>query len=217
MQSKVKVVIVDDHGLLRQGLVSLLSNSPAVEVLTSVSSGEEAISLSQEMQPDVFLMDIMLQGMSGIEATRWLKEQMPSTKVILVSSEVNKAFVVEGIKAGIDGYLPKHGEKEQLLQAIQVVAAGQRFFSPEVTTLVFEDFYLEKKEGRSGGSKSERLTKREEEILVSIANGKALKQIAEEFFISTKTVETHKLNIQEKLGVANTAQLVKYAIEKKYV
>lgn len=218
MQKKIKVVIVDDHGLLRQGIASLLKDAPDVEVVTSVASGEEAINLPDSLQPEVFLMDIVMKGMSGIEATRWIKEQNPETKIILISSEVNKDFITAGVKVGIDGYLPKDVSKDQLLTAIRTVVKGEKYFSQEVTTLVFQDFYLQKTEGKGlPTKKSKELTRRENEVLVLIANGKSLKQIADELFISIKTVETHKLHIQEKLGFSNTAQLVKYAIENKLV
>lgn len=218
MQKKVKVVIVDDHGLLRQGIASLLNDATDVEVLASVASGEEAINLPDSLQPDVFLMDIVMKGMNGIEATRWIKEQNPVTKVILISSEVNKDFITAGVKVGIDGYLPKDVGKDQLLDSIRTVMKGEKFFSQEVTALVFQDFYLQKTEGKGlPTKKSKELTRRENEVLVLIANGKSLKQIADELFISIKTVETHKLHIQEKLGFSNTAQLVKYAIENKLI
>jgi DNA-binding NarL/FixJ family response regulator len=218
MQQKIKVVIVDDHGLLRQGIASLLQDAQDIEVLTCVASGEEAINLPESQHPDVFLMDIVMKGMNGIEATRWIKEQNPVTKVILISSEVSKDFITAGVKSGIDGYLPKDVSEEQLLTAIRSVYKGERFFSPEITALVFQDFYLQKTEGKGlPTKKSNELTKRENEVLVLIANGKSLKQIAEDLFISIKTVETHKLHIQEKLGFANTAQLVKYAIENKLI
>lgn len=217
-QKKIKVVIVDDHGLLRQGIASLLQNVGDIEVLASLASGEEAINLPDELTPDLFLMDIMMKGMTGIEATRWIKEQDPGKKVILISSEVNKDFIAAGIKSGIDGYLPKDVSKDELIQAIRKVIQGDRYFSQQVTSLVFQDFYLQKTEGKGLPSKkSNELTRRENEVLVLIANGKSLKQISEELFISVKTVETHKLNIQDKLGLANTAQLVKYAIEQKLV
>jgi DNA-binding NarL/FixJ family response regulator len=215
---KIKVVIVDDHGLLRQGIASLLQNVADIEVIASLSSGEEAVSLPAAMKPDVFLMDIMMKGMTGIEATRWIKEQSPETRIILISSEVNKDFISAGIKSGIDGYLPKDVAKDELIAAVRKVIGGERYFSQQVTSLVFQDFYLQKTEGKGlPTKKSNELTKRENEVLVLIASGKSLKQISEELFISIKTVETHKLNIQDKLGLSNTAQLVKYAIEHKLV
>lgn len=218
MQKMIKVVIVDDHGLLRHGLRSLLNTAPDIEVLASISSGEEAINLPDMLQPDVYLMDIVMKGMNGIEATRWIKEQNPDAKVILISSEVNKDFITAGVESGIDGYLPKDVDQEHLLQSIRTVFNGGRYFSQEVMSLVFEDFYLKKTEGRGlPTKKSKELTRRENEVLVLIASGKSLKQIAEELFISIKTVETHKLHIQDKMGFSNTAQLTKYAIDHKLI
>jgi DNA-binding NarL/FixJ family response regulator len=159
-----------------------------------------------------------MRGITGIEATRWIKEQNPEVKIILISSEINKDFITAGIKSGIDGYLPKDSDKETLINAINSVMSGARYFSPEVTALVFQDFYLKEKEGKGlPTKKTTELSKREEEVLVQIANGKSLKEAAELLFISTKTVETHKMHIQDKLGLTNTAQLVKYAIEHNLI
>lgn len=215
MDSKsIKIAIADDHGLLRQGIEALLKKMDNVEVVGSMSSGEEAVNFARENNPDVFLLDIVMRGMTGIEATRWIKEQNPESKIILISSEVSKEYISAGIKSGIDGYLNKDVDQQTLFTAIQTVLKGERYFTPEVTALVFQDFFLKEKEGKGLPSKKTSiLSKREEEILTLIASGKALKEIAEELFISNKTVETHKLHIQDKLGLTNTAQLVKYAIE----
>ncbi|MBL0745821.1 response regulator transcription factor [Chryseolinea lacunae] len=214
MDKKTKVLIADDHGLMRQGLISLLKDETDIDIVGTVESGESAVNLAKEKSPDVILMDIVMRGMTGIEATRWIKEQNPKIKIILISSEVSKDFITLGIKSGIDGYLPKDSDKETLLQAIHKVMQGERHFSAEITALVFEDFYLKEKVGKGlPTKKASELSKREEEVLVLIAEGKTLKQIAEMLFISVKTVETHKMHIQDKLGLNNTAQLVMYAIE----
>jgi DNA-binding NarL/FixJ family response regulator len=214
MNKKIRVAIADDHGLVRQGLVSMLSENKDLEVVGTVDSGEAAVNLANEQTPDVFLMDIMMKGMTGIEATRWIKERNPQVRIILVSSEVNKDYIAAGIKSGIDGYLPKETDKEILIQAIHAVMRGERYFDPDITALVFQDFYLKEKEGKGlPTKKTSELTKREEEVLVLIAHGKSLKEVADELFISIKTVETHKMHILDKLNLTNTAQLVKYAIE----
>ncbi|MFZ6001013.1 MAG: response regulator transcription factor [Bacteroidota bacterium] len=218
MSKKIKVAIADDHGLMRQGIASMLMEDPGVEIVAQLSSGEEAVNLAAKEPPDVILMDIVMRGMTGIEATRWIKEQSPSVKILLVSSEVNKDFITAGVKSGIDGYLPKDADKDMLLHAIRTVTSGEKHFSPEITALIFQDFYLKEKEGKGlPTKKSSELTKREEEVLVQIANGKSLKEIADILFISIKTVETHKMHIQDKLGLSNTAQLVKYAIENNLI
>lgn len=214
MNKAINVAVADDHGLLREGIVALLKTMPEINFVGQVASGEEAVNFAREHAPDVFLMDIVMRGMSGIEATRWIKEQTPKVKVILISSQVSKDFISAGIKSGIDGYLDKDTDAQTLQEAIKTVINGERYFSPEVTALVFQDFYLKEKEGKGlPSAKATGLSKREEEVLIHIAHGRSLKEIADELFISTKTVETHKSHIQDKLGLTNTAQLVKWAIE----
>lgn len=218
MSNSIKVAIADDHGLLRQGIIALLQKMDGISMVGEMSSGEEAVNFAHEHQPDVFLIDIVMRGMSGIEATRWIKEQTPSVKIILISSEVSKDFISTGIKSGIDGYLNKDVDRATLFEAIKTVMKGDRFFSPEITALVFQDFFLKEKDGKGLPSKkTTELTKREEEVLILIANGKSLKEIADELFLSIKTVETHKLHIHDKLGLSNTAKLVKYAIENNLI
>jgi DNA-binding NarL/FixJ family response regulator len=214
MSSKIRVAVADDHGLMRQGLISMLQGDESIQVVGNVDSGEGAVNMANELSPDVFLMDIVMKGMTGIEATRWIKENNPKIKIILISSEVNKDYITAGIKSGIDGYLPKDTDKETLVMAIHSAMKGEKYFSPEITALVFQDFYLKEKDGKGlPTKKTQELTRREEEVLVLIAHGKSLKEIAEELFISVKTVESHKMHIQDKLGLTNAAQLVKYAIE----
>ncbi len=215
---KTQIAIVDDHALLRQGIHSLLEDLEDIEVVATAASGEEAVTLLTTHSPDIFLMDIVMKGMNGIETTRWIKEQNPNVKVILISSEVNKDYISAGIKAGINGYLPKDSTRETLIEAIHTVIKGERYFSPEVTALVFQDFYLKEKDGKGLPSqKTKVLSKREEEVLALIASGKSLRETADELFISVKTVETHKQHIQDKLGLKNTALLVKYAIDNKII
>ena len=215
---KIKIALVDDHQLIREGIGALLTGIETIEVIASVSSGEDALNVAKENCPDLFLMDIVMKGISGIETTRWLKEQNLSVKIILISSEINKDYITEGIKMGIDGYLPKDTNKTTLVQAIETVMRGEKFFSPEIMSLVFKDFFLKETEGKGlPTKKTTQLSRREEEVLKHIAGGQPLKKIGEALFISVKTVETHKIHIQDKLGLTNTAQLVKYAIDNKLI
>jgi DNA-binding NarL/FixJ family response regulator len=217
-QTKIKVAIADDHGLMRQGIASMLEHVPDIVVVGIVEGGEEAVNLTHNFQPDVFLMDIMMRGMTGIEAARWITDINPSIKIILISSEANKEFISTGIKAGIAGYILKDTDKDGLLKAIHAVMKGERYFSPEVMTIVFHDFYDQEKEERQAADDHRTdLTRREREVIKLIAEGRSLKEIADQLFISIKTVETHKLNMQTKLNLTNTAQLVRYAIEKGLV
>lgn len=159
---------------------------------------------------------IVMKGMTGIEATRWIKERDSKVKVILLSMEVKKDFLKAGIQSGIDGYLPKDVDKETLVKAIREVHNGGKFFNDAITALIFDDFYQREKATSQNQVhlKTSDLTKREQEVLTLVASGKSNKEVAEELFISIKTVETHKTHILDKLGLKNTTELVKYAIKK---
>ena len=219
LNTKTKVLIVDDHRLLRDGLAALLRGADDVDVVGSVPSGEEAISVFPSLKPDVILMDIMMGGMTGIEATRWIKEQDSNIKVILISSEIKKELVTAGIQCGIDGYLPKDVDLDVLREAIRTVRNGGRYFNEAITNLVFEDFYQKKKLTNTNGKITlpNDLTKREQEVLALVASGKSNQEVADDLFISIKTVDTHKNHILDKLGLKNTAELVKYAIKNKLI
>ena len=214
---KIKVLLTDDHKLIRDGIKSLLDNTDDIEVLASVSSGEDAINECRSNRPDVILMDIMMKGMTGIEATRWIKDLDNTIKIIIVSMEVQRDYVSAAIKAGVDGYLPKDVDKETIILAIRTVHKGERFFNEVIMKLVFEDFYSNEKQRQSDKKLPHELTKREYEILELIAQGRSTKDLSEALFISAKTVQTHKTNILEKLGLRNTAELIKYAIKNKII
>ena len=214
----IKLFLVDDHTLMRDGIISMLSDYDDIQVVGSSPSGEEAINKVQELQPDVVLMDILLRGMTGIEATRWIKEQDQNVRVILVSMEVKKEYLSAGIQCGINGYIPKDSDKETMITAIRAVYGGDRYFTDAITKLVFEDFYVhEKLKNPETTRLPNDLTKREYEVLGLVAMGKGNKEIAELLFISVKTVETHKGHILEKLGLRNSAELIKYAIKNNIV
>jgi DNA-binding NarL/FixJ family response regulator len=214
----IKLFLVDDHTLMRDGITSMLADCDDIKVVGSSPTGEEAINKIQELQPDIVLMDIMLRGMTGIEATRWIKEQDKNVKVILVSMEVKKEFLSAGIQCGINGYIPKDTDKETMIHAIRTVYGGERYFTDAITKLVFEDFYVhEKLKNPETTRLPNDLTKREYEVLGLVAMGKGNKEIAELLFISVKTVETHKGHILEKLGLKNSAELIKYAIKNNIV
>jgi DNA-binding NarL/FixJ family response regulator len=214
---KIKVLLCDDHKLIRDGIEAMLLNTEDIEVIGSVSSGEDAVNEVRQNKPDLILMDIMMGGMTGIEATRWIKGFEPTIKIILVTMEISKEYVSAGIKSGVDGYLPKDIDKETLLEALRTVYQGGRFFNDAIMKLVFEDFYSHEKLKSLDKKLPNELTKREYEILGLVASGKTNKELAETLFISIKTVETHKTNILEKLGLKNTAELVKYAIKNNII
>ncbi|MEO5600727.1 MAG: response regulator transcription factor [Cyclobacteriaceae bacterium] len=216
---KIKIALVDDHCLIRDAMAIMLQQVHDIEVVCAVPSGEELLNTFQTFNPDVILMDIIMKGMTGIETTKWLKDRNHQVKIILLSSEIKKEFVSVGIQVGIDGYLTKDVGKEILLEAIRAVHKGEKYFNEAITSLVFEDFYRKEKSGdmRQKHLYLKALTKRELEVLSVIANGKSNKEVAEELFISIKTVETHKGHILDKLGLKNVAQLVKYAIKNNLI
>ena len=217
MAEKIKVLLADDHKLIREGLNSMLVKLPDIEVVGSVASGEDAINSARQIRPDVILMDIIMTGMNGIEATRWIKEFDLSIKVLLVTKEVSKEYVSAGIKSGVDGYLPKDVTSETLIEAIRTVYGGNKFFNDAIMKLVFEDFYTQEKAKPAVKKLPNDLTNREYEVLCWAATGKTNREVAEGLFISIKTVETHKTKILEKLGLRNTSELVKYAITNKII
>jgi DNA-binding NarL/FixJ family response regulator len=211
------VLIVDDHELIRQGLISLLLHDD-IEVVGDVESGEEALNQLELRKPDVILMDNVMGGMTGIEATRWIKERNEKCKVILISKDVKREFLSEGIRCGIDGYLPKNIAKQNLLEAIHTVYEGGKFFPNAVKHMVFEDFaFREKLKGPEKTTLPNDLTKREFEILGHVAQGKTNREIADELFISVKTVDSHKSKILEKMDFKNVAALVKYAVKNNII
>ncbi|MBL7845320.1 MAG: response regulator transcription factor [Cyclobacteriaceae bacterium] len=217
VKSITKVLLVDDHALIRQGVQSMLEQFDDLEVIASVASGEDAINSVNEQKPDVILMDIMMSGMTGIEATRWIKENYPDIKVVMLSAEISKTYVSASIQSGVDGYLPKDVDSGTLIEAIRVTSAGGRYFNDAIMKLVFEDFFQKEKVKAPAKSLPNNLTAREYEVLQLIALGKSNKELAEELFISIKTVETHKTNILQKLGLKNTAEVVRYAIKNKII
>ena len=214
---RIKVLLTDDHKLIREGVESMLNGIEDIEVIGSVASGEDAINETRNNRPDVILMDILMGGMTGIEATRWIKESDPTIRIVILTMEISKDYVSAAIKSGVDGYLPKDVDKETLIESIRTVYKGERYFYDAIMKLVFEDFYSHEKLKSPMKKLPHELTKREYEILGLVASGKTNRELAESLFISIKTVETHKTNILGKLGLKNTTELVKYAIKNKII
>ena len=216
---RIKVLLVDDHTILRDSIAIMLSQLDDIQIVGSLSSGEELISKMRDLNPDMIIMDIHMKGMTGIEATRWVKERNNKIKVILLSMEVKKELVSAGIQSGIDGYLPKDVEKSTLVEAIRIVSKGEKYFNEAITNLVFEDFYNREVSARRTKQHLQLtdLSKREMEVLQLVASGKSDTEVADQLFISSKTVNTHKMHILDKLGLKNTAELVKYAIKNELI
>lgn len=215
---KIKLLLVDDHKLMLKGLVSLFTGRDKFEIVATANSAEDAINKARTMQPDVVIMDIKMQGMSGLEACKWIKDQDEHVKIILLSMEVRKDFLSIGIQSGISGYLAKDIDDQELFDAVEAVHQGKQYFTEAITKLVFEDYYQQQKvKTPPKGKLPEELTKRELEVVQLVAHGMTNKQIAESLFISVKTVETHKSHILDKLGLSNSGELMKFALQNNLV
>jgi two-component system, NarL family, response regulator NreC len=208
----IKILLADDHVVLRQGLSRSLQTEKDMEIVGHANDGHTAVKLCQELAPDVVVMDISMPDLNGIEATRQIAKTMPKSKIIGLSMHSTKKFVMEMFKAGASGYLLKDCEFDELVTAIRTVASGKTYICPAINDILITSAMGDNKgEIKSAFSA---LTQREREVLQLLSEGKTTKQIANVLHISPKTVEVHRLNIMNKLEIDNIAQLTKYAIQE---
>lgn len=209
----IRVLLADDHAILRSGLRLLLTSEPDIEVVGEAGNGEEAIRLTSELQPDMVLMDISMPGLGGIEATARIKERWPATRVLILTMHENEEYLFRTIHAGGSGYVLKKSADTELVSAIRQVMAHDTFLRPSATQMLVEDYVQRVKSGEEQETYA-RLTAREKEILGLIASGLTNQQIADRLVISIRTVETHRAHIMDKLQINSRAELVKYAVRK---
>jgi two-component system, NarL family, response regulator NreC len=215
--AKIRVLLTDDHMLFRQGIRTLLSAEPDIEVAGEAANASDAVTMARQARPDVVLMDIGMAGMSSFEATRQIRKERPDTHVVFLSMYDDEDYLAECVEIGAHGYILKDSPAEQLVTAIREVHRGGSFLSPRLLTKLVDDF---RAQGHGAGPRQPRLgtlTKREREILKLLAEGLSVKEIAANFDLSVKTVEAHKFNLMRKLDIHNKAQLVQYAIQKKII
>jgi len=207
----VRALLVEDHTIVRQGLRRLLEEK-GVEVVGEAENGRKGIEAARNLKPDVVVMDISMPRLGGIEATRRIRKELPSTKIIILTIHIDENYIFKALDAGADAYLVKETASEDLYEAIETVMKGETYFSPKIPAKVIKSY---KKLVRSGKKVDEfsRLTNREREILQLIAEGFTSKQIGEMLYISDKTVENHRANIMGKLDIHDTAGLVRYAVK----
>lgn len=213
MPEPIRVLISDDHTILRSGLKMLLNAESDLEVVGEATTGEEAVRLSEELHPDLVLMDISMPGMGGIDATAEIKRLHPEIRVLMLTMHENEAYLFRTIKAGGSGYVLKKAADTELIDAIHQVMAGGAFLRPSVTKALVKD-YLERVETGEARDSYGTLTEREREILKLIAEGHTNPEIAKLLVISVRTVETHRAHIMDKLGIHQRSELVKYALRK---
>lgn len=211
----IKVIIADDHMIIRDGLRSLLERQPDMEVVAEAENGRIALKYVKELSPDVVIMDIGMRELNGIDATRQITEMSPGVKVLALSMYSDKRFIKGMLKAGASGYMLKDSAFTELIDAIRVIVGSKIYISPGVASIVLED-YLEDSTERESSIRS-LLTSREIEVLQLLAEGKSTKQIALSLSLSIKTIESRRARIMQKIGIDNIADLTKYAIREGIV
>jgi DNA-binding NarL/FixJ family response regulator len=215
--NKIRILLADDHPLVRSGLIKLLEPYKEFVIVGEAGDGEEAVAMTKKLGPDLVIIDLSMPVLSGVEATKIILKNTPSTKVLVLTMHDNEEYVYQILKSGAGGYVLKNSGRDDLAAAIRAVANGERFFSPRVSEIMMEA-YLRKADAREELSMKEDdppLTKREKEILSYIADGLNNVQIAEKLFISARTVDTHRTNIMQKLDIHDVANLVRYALSRK--
>lgn len=210
---EIRVMLVDDHPIMREGIRSSIENKNSIRVIGEASSGREAIDLVKKAIPDVILMDITMPDMTGLEATKIILENDNTVKIIALTMHENREYIFEMLKMGANGYILKDSPPSELIKAIEEVHKGNTFLSSQVSQLVLND-YTKQIRKTNEMMKHERLTEREREVLINIANGLSNKEIAYKLHVSSRTVETHRERIMKKLDIHSIAGLTRYAISE---
>ena len=212
----IRVLVADDHAVLRQSLRYLLEAQTGIQVVGEASNGREAIELAEKLKPDVVLMDTIMPGLNGIEATRQIRRILPKTKVLMLTGYMEDEHIAGALQAGASGYVIKKSDTDELLLGIKAVHRGNPYFSSDIGDGDLTD-YLWQLKSNSGKVGYELLTSREREVLQLIAEGSSNQKIAQELFISVKTVEAHRAHIMTKLHAKNRTDLIRYALKKGLV
>lgn len=202
----IRILLVDDHQLVRDGLHSRLGETPGICVVGEAGTGAEALALTAKLQPDLVLLDIGLPDMSGLDVAAQLPAVAPHTRALMLSMYDNREYVISAIRAGAAGYVLKDASSKEIIAAIRAVAAGGSYYSAPLTTAL-----------ATGGSEPPLLTEREREILILVAQGNSNKRIAQQLDVSVRTVETHRLNLRKKLGIETPAGLIRYALQQGWI
>jgi two-component system, NarL family, response regulator NreC len=213
---KIRVLIADDHGIVRKGLRLQLEQESAFEVVGEAAEGREAVRMAEELMPDVVIMDIAMPNLNGIQATAQLVKKNPQIGVIMLSMYSDETYLTRTLAAGAKGYLLKENADADLYDAVKNVAQGKPFFSPAIANTLLED-YMRQLQQRGLQDSYDLLTDREKEILQLLAEGRSNKEVASMLNLSTNTVETHRTRIMQKLGLHSSAEIVLYAVRKRII
>lgn len=212
---RIKVLLADDHTILRDGIRSLIEDEPDMEVIGEAEDGITVVKLAETLQPDVILMDIAMPLLNGLEATRQIRKNNPRAKILILTMHENEEYIRQVLAAGAMGYILKDAAARELLGAIRAVNKGEVVLSPAITRLIVTDYL--RWGDLTAQDTSDGLTDRERQILQLIAEGYTNKQISEILTISVKTVQAHRLNLMKKLDLHDRGELIKYAIQKKII
>ncbi len=208
--TKIRILLADDHAVLRAGIRALLDMQPDIEVIGEAGNGRQAVERARELKPDIVLMDLGMPDLDGMTATRQIKEAYPQTRVLILTQHENKEYVLPALKIGASGYVLKRAEGDELLTAIRAVYAGGTFLDPAIAGVLADDA---RRDPQASADPFDALTEREREVLVCLAQGKTYQQIADMLFISPKTVDFHRSNLMRKLKLENRAELTRYAMQ----
>lgn len=212
----IRILLADDHGIVRKGLRFLLERQPGMEVVGEATQGREAVEMAEALRPDVVVMDIAMPLLNGIEATAQILKRDPRAAVIILSMHSDEDYLLSALQAGAKGYLLKESAEVEVARAIQSVAGGTPFFSREISETLMED-HVRFLQQRNLQDSFDLLTEREKEVMQLLAEGKSNKEVAAILNISVYTVETHRMHFMQKLNLHNTAEIVLYAVRKKMI
>jgi two-component system, NarL family, response regulator NreC len=211
--SKLRLLIGDDHTLVRQGIRKILEDHPDWSVVAEASDGRDAVRLALELKPDVAILDVEMPNMNGVEAAAQIVRREPAIQILMLSMHSEDACITRALRAGARGYILKESADTDLIRAVSAVASGESFFSPAVASIMLDD-YVRHLADKGIGDRFESLSEREREIFQLVAEGQSNKKIAERLCISPATVETHRSHILQKLDIHSTAELVLYAVRR---
>lgn len=214
--SRIRILLADDHTVMRRGLRLLLEGQPDFTVVAEAADGSEAVKQAETTHPDVIVMDVAMPNLSGIEAAQRIAAATPQTAIIILSMHSDEGYVLRALKAGARGYLLKDAAEGDLIEAIRAVSQGKTFFSSEISKMLVED-YIREIRTRGAEDSYELLTSREREILQLLVEGNSNKDIASKLNVSPHTVETHRRNLQDKLNLHSFAELILYAVRKRLI
>jgi RNA polymerase sigma factor (sigma-70 family) len=214
--SAIRILLADDHQVVRKGLRLILERHEGMEVVGEASDGREAVQLAGELKPNIVIMDVGMPQLNGIDATEQIIRHDPGAGIVILSMHSDEGYIVRALSAGAKGYLLKDSAEEDIVQAIRIVAQGRPFFSPKITQTLLDD-YVNQLQQKVLQDSYALLTEREKEVLQLIAEGKTNKEVATVLDVSVYTVETHRTNLMQKLNLHNTAEIVLYAVRKKII